>query len=252
MSATIVFAALCCAAAVWLVMPAGGQTRRLEARSPRHWPPWVQGRPGAPGLKLRAAAGLAGSAVPIVLIGGGAGWALALPVALATFVAGGRLELSGPRLQRELVEEQLPDTLELMSGALGAGAPLRGATAQVSQVAPEPTRSILSRITASTQAGMSDADAWRAVGSADLDGSTAPWRAVGADVALSAESGVGLADLFARHAEDARRRRRIVLQRRARTVAVRSVVPLMCCFLPAFLLVGVLPIILGTVLKSIG
>ena len=35
-------------------------------------------------------------------------------------------------------------------------------------------------------------------------------------------------------------------------VGVRSVGPLMCCFLPAFLLVGVVPLIAGTVFGMLG
>jgi pilus assembly protein TadC len=52
-----------------------------------------------------------------------------------------------------------------------------------------------------------------------------------------------LADGLRAHADDARTEARDAAVKAARTVGVRSVVPLMTCFLPAFVLVGVVPII---------
>lgn len=49
------------------------------------------------------------------------------------------------------------------------------------------------------------------------------------------------------HAEDARQESRDQALKQARTVGVRSVIPLMACFLPAFVLIGVVPIIAGLI-----
>ncbi|NHB85425.1 hypothetical protein G7085_14540 [Tessaracoccus sp. HDW20] len=65
------------------------------------------------------------------------------------------------------------------------------------------------------------------------------------DVARAERSGTALADVLRTHAEDARRDCHDEAQKAARRVGVRSVVPLMVCFLPAFILVGVVPIIAG-------
>jgi len=47
------------------------------------------------------------------------------------------------------------------------------------------------------------------------------------------------------HADDGRQESRDAAVKSARTVGVRSVIPLMVCFLPAFFLIGVVPIVAG-------
>ena len=55
-----------------------------------------------------------------------------------------------------------------------------------------------------------------------------------------------VAEVLEVHAAEARALRRARREMAARTVGVRSVLPLVCCFLPAFILVGVVPIIAAT------
>ena len=78
------------------------------------------------------------------------------------------------------------------------------------------------------------------------------WGAAAADVARAERSGLCLADLLRLHADDARRVAADRATLAARTVGVRSVVPLMVCFLPAFILVGVVPIVAGLVADFMG
>ncbi len=59
------------------------------------------------------------------------------------------------------------------------------------------------------------------------------------------ESGAPLADGLTRLAADRRRERNTQVQRRARTVGVKAAGPLAACFLPAFMLIGVVPTIAG-------
>ena len=68
------------------------------------------------------------------------------------------------------------------------------------------------------------------------------YREVGRDLARSVRSGLGLAELLRRHALDARADQASRAVARARAAGVRSVVPLMLCFLPAFMLLGVVPL----------
>jgi pilus assembly protein TadC len=58
-------------------------------------------------------------------------------------------------------------------------------------------------------------------------------------------SGAPLAEAVARLADDQRARRRRTAEAAARAVGVRAVGPLGLCFLPAFVLVGVVPVIVG-------
>ena len=54
------------------------------------------------------------------------------------------------------------------------------------------------------------------------------------------------------HADAAREARRAALQVRARSVGVRSVLPLMTCFIPSFLLLGVVPTVVSTLSGVLG
>ena len=71
------------------------------------------------------------------------------------------------------------------------------------------------------------------------------WGPVARDVARSAKSGTSLVEVLQAHSDEARLVAEEVALQRARTAGVRSVVPLVACFLPAFVLVGVVPIIAG-------
>jgi pilus assembly protein TadC len=60
-------------------------------------------------------------------------------------------------------------------------------------------------------------------------------------------SGAPVSATLRRLAEDQRRDRRWANERRARSVGVRAAAPLAACFLPAFLVVGVVPTVVGAV-----
>jgi hypothetical protein len=53
------------------------------------------------------------------------------------------------------------------------------------------------------------------------------------------------------HAVQARARREAALQVVARSVGVRSVLPLMTCFIPAFLLLGVVPTVASALARAL-
>jgi pilus assembly protein TadC len=55
-----------------------------------------------------------------------------------------------------------------------------------------------------------------------------------------------------RHAAAARDARRARLVIRARSVGVRSVLPLMTCFIPSFLLLGVVPTVVSALTAALG
>lgn len=236
-----VLAALCCALAVWCRM--GPPTRPSAPPGERRRAPgWAQARPDAAPLRARlAAAGLTGAAL----------WGLMgldpwLAPGIGLLVAGGtvalgRLEPGTTRRRRRRLVLDLPETLDLMAAALEAGAPLRGATRAVADLAPGSTRPGLEAVLARIGVGFADTQAWSVL----LD--DPHWGPVAQDLARSAETGAAAAQLLRQHAVDARRRRADELTRRARAVGVRSVLPLMTCFLPAFVLVGVVPIVAGIV-----
>ena len=53
------------------------------------------------------------------------------------------------------------------------------------------------------------------------------------------------------HAEVAREERHGQVEEAARRVGVRSVLPLMVCFIPAFLLLGIVPTVASAVLNAL-
>ena len=66
------------------------------------------------------------------------------------------------------------------------------------------------------------------------------------------ESGTRLTECLRQHADSARENRRAALQVRARSVGVRSVLPLMVCFIPSFLLLGVVPTVASALAHALG
>lgn len=201
---------------------------------------WLRGRDDAVPLARRVWLGAALGAVAALLgarAGLGAGWAspLAPLVALAVVVLLGRVEPAAARRRRQVLVLQTPQALELMASCLAAGLPVRGACAVVVDAFDGPVAEDLGRVRASTVLGVADADAWRQLADHAQLGPAA------ADLARSVESGTLLVATLRHHALQSRGRREAALQVVARSVGVRSVLPLMTCFIPAFLLLGVVP-----------
>ena len=146
------------------------------------------------------------------------------------------------KTDRDVVRE-LPETLDLLAVCLEAGAPMTNAIATVAEVSPSATAAILHGIDAQLQVGRDPQDAWGSL--ADHP----DWGPPARDAARSARSGTSLVECLRVHADEARRRRREQETKQARSVGVKSVQPLALCFLPAFVLIGVVPLVaslLGT------
>lgn len=150
---------------------------------------------------------------------------------------------SGRRKTDRDVVRELPETLDLLAVCLEAGAPMTNAIATVAEVSPSATAAILHGIDAQLQVGRDPQDAWGSL--ADHP----DWGPPARDAARSARSGTSLVECLRVHADEARRRRREQETKQARSVGVKSVQPLALCFLPAFVLIGVVPLVaslLGT------
>jgi pilus assembly protein TadC len=74
---------------------------------------------------------------------------------------------------------------------------------------------------------------------------------MGRELARGAGSGTALAGRLRALGLDARREAFAAAEARAKKVGVQTVLPLMLCFLPAFVLLGVLPIVGGLVMRFI-
>ncbi|MEL4503634.1 type II secretion system F family protein [Luteococcus sp. H138] len=240
MTTSNLVAAGCVGLVCWLLLDA--PVKRLgRRRGSRALPGWLQGRSDGLPLRLRGLVGILLGCVAMLGVPGLLGIALAPVVALAGVAALGRLEPGEQRRRRTAVGAELPETLDLLAATLEAGAPLRTAVAEVADIGPPTAADTLAAIRSRVSIGLSDGDAWRSL----IDDPA--WSAVAKDLARSSDTGSAAAAVLRQHATDARTARQDAQLAQARAVGVRSVLPLMACFLPAFLLTGVVPIVAGLV-----
>lgn len=134
---------------------------------------------------------------------------------------------------------ELPAALGFLAVCLDAGQPMVGAVDVVARVSPPATRRLLQEVAAQLALGRAGPEAWEALRGHPV------WGRAAADIARSERSGTALTAVLRMHADDGRRHSQDAALKAARTVGVRSVIPLMACFLPAFMLIGVVPIIAG-------
>lgn len=209
-------------------------------------PDWLRPREDALRARTRRIAG-AGTGLVAYLLADGLGAFPALgigaAVAMATVVALGRLEPPAVQRAREQRVQDLPEALDLLGACLASGLPLRRAAREVAAVVSGPVQQDLSLVVSLVDVGVGERPAWLSV--ADRCG----WAGIGRDIARAADTGTGLRGALERHAERARRNARAARQERARTLGVRSVWPLMVCFLPAFVCLGIVPTVGSMVLR---
>lgn len=135
---------------------------------------------------------------------------------------------------------------ELLALSLEAGSPPRVALAHVAAVTQGPARTALVGVLHHIELGVDEADAWRSLAVVPGFGGMAR------DIARSLRRGSALAHHLRRHAHQFRQETHARALARARVAGVRSVLPLVVCFLPAFLLVGVVPVLAGSLLALLG
>lgn len=214
----------------------------------RRWPP----RDDAPGLGRRLLLSAAAAAA-LCLAGwiyeGGPGrwsWLLFPGLTLGCTLALGRLEPLSARRRREQLVMETPQALDLLAACLAAGMPIRTAGRAVALAFDGPVGEDLDRALALAELGSSEAQAWLALRDHPQLGPAAQ------DLARSVESGTMMVEGLRHHADAAREARRAALLIRARGVGVRSVLPLMTCFIPSFLLLGVVPTVVSTLSGVLG
>ena len=134
---------------------------------------------------------------------------------------------------------ELPAALSFLAVCLDAGQPMVAAVDSVARVSPPATRRLLQEVAAQLALGRAGPEAWDGLRGHPV------WGRVAADVARSERSGTSLTGVLRMHADDGRQESRDAAVKSARTVGVRSVIPLMVCFLTAFFLIGVVPIVAG-------
>jgi pilus assembly protein TadC len=214
-------------------------TGRSASELARRPEPAPARRPAAGGERGRwGAAGVAGLAVatamwswPGVVLG------LVVALLLGRFLA--RLEPRAARLRRERIDRDRVLAADLLAACLAAGASPVDAAAAVIDALGGPVGHELRSVIGAVRLGAAPAAAWlrlcREPGLAPL----------GRACARAVETGAPLAETVGRLAEDQRAERRSAGAEAARRAGVAAAAPLGLCFLPAFLLLGVVPVLLG-------
>lgn len=202
-----------------------------------HLPGWLRARPAALPGRARAISATGAALVVGVLVGSVVALVLAPPVWVAVFWGLGRLETNGAAGRRAQLVADLPAALDLLSACVVAGMPLRTATAAVASAVGGVLGGRLGTVVSHAAAGFGDSDAWAALRSDEVLGPVAR------DLARAADAGTSVGGMLARHAESARAAAQAAATARAKAVGVRTIVPVSVCYLPAFFLVGVVPVI---------
>lgn len=174
-----------------------------------------------------------------LVVGGASGWAVGAVVAVLLGRVAGRREPAGARRERDEAAAALPVLVDLLAAALAAGSPVDRAVAAVCEAWPGPAADRLTAARARLALGVDPVAVWEAVA---RDPALAP---LGRALARAAGSGAPVAAAVTALADDLAQDARAGVEDRARTVGVRAALPLGLCLLPAFVLLGIVPLAAG-------
>lgn len=166
---------------------------------------------------------------------GTASAAAALALQLGGLVWADRLA----RLRPNPLQAELAMAADLMAAALRSGAPVSTAVLAVGDVLDGPLSGRLAQIGRELRTGVSPAQAWQRL--ADV---TAARGFVNA-AKRSAESGAAMSGALTRCADDIRADAAHERQAQAQRAGVLLVLPLGLCFLPAFVIGGLVPVVVA-------
>ena len=187
---------------------------------------------------IRLAAALTGVAVA-VLVEGWPGLVTALLVAVLLDRLLRRIERPADRNRRLRAAADLPLAADLIAAALRAGAPVERSVIAVADALGGPLAEQLRRVGRTLQLGGLPQEAWTHL--AAVPGG----QRVATAAVRSASSGAALAGALTRLADDLRVDRVTTIEAAARRSGVLIVLPLGLCFLPAFILAGLVPVIVA-------
>ncbi|TQN28708.1 Flp pilus assembly protein TadB [Haloactinospora alba] len=225
-------------AAVWLLTAAGGPTgrARLAALLDRR-------RPGLRRFRSAGTVRVVVACVPPVALAVLLG---PLPGAVAGALPGfvlwwwaGRRNRGNGRRGHARIAAGVPLVVDLLVAGLRAGGTTLGVVAAVGEAVEGPLGSALEGVARRLRLGEEPAAAWEQVdGPAEL-------AAVGRAFARAAETGAPAADVLERYSAELRSDARTRAHAHTQRVGVWVVAPLGVCFLPAFVLIGVVPLAAG-------
>ncbi|WP_189276659.1 type II secretion system F family protein [Kitasatospora griseola] len=208
----------------------GAQVEEAARRAIR----WLAGdRPSAVLLGVSAA----------VLVGGWAGLAVGLLVGWAGWWWLPRVRSPGERrraAEQDWLVRQLPLTADLLAACLGSSGSPAGAAFAVADSVPSPMRDRLSGVAAQLSLGASPERCWE-----QLAADCPPMAPLARCLARTTLSGAPPATALVGLAQSQRAAAARAAHARVRRAGVLATAPLGLCFLPAFVLIGVVPVVMG-------
>lgn len=156
-----------------------------------------------------------------------------------TWTVLGRAEPPAVRRRREQLEHDLPTAVDLLATTLAAGGSVESAMAVVARAVAGPVGEELATVGHRLALGVDPPMVWREVAAHPQLG------AFGRAALRAHESGASVAGAVRQLGEELRARERAAVEARAKSVEVKAAAPLGACFLPAFVLLGVVPMVVG-------
>ena len=234
LSASSVLVALLAATSAWLLLPPASRSPAAPPARPE--PPTSS---ASAFLRWRPLLAVVAAAGGWAVVGGRAGpWAAPLAAA-AVWVVLGRSEDPAAARRREQLADDLPVGVDLLGACLAAGAAAEPSLLAVAEAMRGPVGEEFRSIHHRLAVGVAPDEVWRAVARHPQLGPLG--RAVGRAHDSGASVGVAVRHL----AEELRERARADVEARARSIEVKAAAPLGLCLLPAFTLLGVVPMVAG-------
>ena len=226
------------AVALWLPLPADAAPRAPAMSAPpaarAGW--MLRGRLLWSALAAVAAATFLSG--PVGLVAG--------PLAgVAAWVLIGRAEPPELRRAREAARRDLPHVVGLLADALRSGRSPAEAVSAVAEALPGQAADRLAAVVPRLRLGMDPAEVWTALAA---DPSLGP---LGRTLARAHATGASVVTAVDRLADELARDSRAEVEDRARAVGVKAALPLGLCLLPAFVLLGIVPVV-AALLSTLG
>ncbi len=191
--------------------------------------------------RLRPVLVVTGGLGAAVFLGGPVGVLGGLVASLLVWRTLGRVESPQVVRRRLQLERDLPGAVDLLSAAFAAGAAPVSALGLVAEALGGPVGAELAALRHRLELGADPGRVWRDVAAHPQLGP------LGRALARAHESGSSVTTAGERLAGELRARSQAEVESRARSVSTKAAVPLGVCFLPAFVLLGIVPLIAGLV-----
>jgi Flp pilus assembly protein TadB len=227
---TVLLATIAAAAAVLWGWPAHpSPTRDPTLPEPADDRGWM--------LRLRPLWALLAGTGGAAFVSGRPGLVVGAGIAIAAWVYIGRAEPPEVRRRRVAAERDLPGLVHLLAAALETGCATGEAARIVCAAFPGPAADLLEPVPAKLALGIDPVAAWQSL----LD--HPPVAPLGRVMVRAHRSGAAVVAEVDRLADELAQRARLDVEERARSVGVKAAVPLGMCLLPAFVLIGIVPLV---------